>query len=81
MPGLPLKNGEGQELVDLLSATLLGRPDVYVVFREDLPLEEPATQALADGFGAEPGDTIIEFKPGAKPGQLRSQEWRLPEAA
>jgi hypothetical protein len=81
LAGLPWNTHDVQQITELLSESLLARPDVYVVFREDLPAEDLATQSLRDGFGAEAGDTIIEFTPGNKPGQFQTNQWRLPEAA
>ena len=81
LPGLPINTGDADQLLELLSTTLLGRSDTYLVFREDLDVNEPAAQALANGFGAEPGDLIIEMRPGSKPGQFQTTKWNLPEAA
>jgi hypothetical protein len=33
----------------------------FVVYRDDLPLGEETALALADGFGAEPGDEVVEI--------------------
>jgi hypothetical protein len=79
LPGLPINTGDADQLLELLAATLLGRSDTFLVFREDF--DEPAAQALTDGFGAEPGDLIIEMRPGSKPGQFQITRWSLPEAA
>ncbi|MFL5246154.1 MAG: hypothetical protein ACJ8FY_29140 [Gemmataceae bacterium] len=81
LPGLPWTAHDVQQITELLSESLLARPDIYVVFREDLPAQDSAIQSLRDGFGAEPGDTIIEFTPGAKPGHFQTNQSRLAEAA
>jgi hypothetical protein len=81
LPGLSLNSDDANQLLEMLSTTLLGRADTYLVFREELDLSEPAAQALANGFGAEPGDLIIEMQPGSKPGQFQTNRWSLPEAA
>ena len=41
-------------------------PDVFLVPRDDLPDGEPVGAALAAGFGAEPGDRVVEV--GARTG-------------
>ncbi len=69
------------ELADALAAALVRRPDVYVVHREDLPDGEAPGRALADGFGAEPGDEVIEIRSGSRPGELRACRWVVDEAA
>ncbi len=58
-------------------ATTASLPDVYVVFREDLPEGEPTHRALADGFGAETGDEVVEVKPGGRPGELVARRWAV----
>ena len=36
-------------------------PRVYALHREDLPETDDPSAALADGFGAEPGDRVLEI--------------------
>jgi len=36
------------------------QPGVYLVARDELPDGEPVAEALAAGFGAEPGDRVVE---------------------
>jgi hypothetical protein len=81
LPDLSLKGDDAIHLLELLSSTLLGQSDAYLVFRDDLDLNEPAIQALANGLGAEPGDLIIEMQPGSKTGEFHTTKWTLPEAA
>jgi hypothetical protein len=61
--------------------TAVRDPDVYIVHREELPAGETVAQALADGFGAEPGDEVIEIRPGHKLGEWASLRWHLDNAA
>jgi len=79
LPGLPITTADADQLLELLAATLDGSSDTYLVFREDF--DEPAAQALTNEFGAEPGDLIIEMRPGSNPGQFQTTKWSLPEAA
>src|SRR5439155_572100 len=51
--------------------------NVYVVYRDDLPPDEPPSRALADGFGAEPGDEVVEVRAGRSPGELTSRRWKV----
>jgi hypothetical protein len=79
-PGLRWDRSTWANLAEALSAAATCHPDVYVVHREDLA-DEPATRALVDGFGAEPGDEVIEVYPGGRPGELAARRWRIDRAA
>jgi hypothetical protein len=76
-PGLAWAGHFGVVLVEALAAAACEHPDVYVVYREELPGGEEVGQALRDGFGAEPGDTVVEVRPGPEPGALSARSWRL----
>jgi hypothetical protein len=84
-PGLDWPAPAWAELGDLLGATVGGRPDVYVVYRDDLPEDEEVEAALASAFGAEPGDEVVELLPAGKRGAADVRRWHLargqPEAA
>jgi hypothetical protein len=75
LPGLPRPADLGGDFIDLLTARL-ARAEVYVVFREELPEGSDAAESLRDGFGAGPGDGIIELRlRGAREPEPRY--WRL----
>jgi hypothetical protein len=76
-PGLDWSRSAWSELAEALGAVASRQPDVYVVHREDLPAGEETERALADGFGAEAGDEVIEVRPGSRPGELAAHRWRL----
>jgi hypothetical protein len=80
-PGLSWDSARWPELADVLRATAVLHPDVYVVHREELPEGEPAAEALVNGFGAEPGDDVIEIRAGLRPGEVIAHRWRLGDAA
>jgi hypothetical protein len=48
-------------LADVMIAGAGAQPHAYVVFREELPEGIELAIALKDGFGAEPGDHVIEI--------------------
>jgi hypothetical protein len=76
-PGLDWDCTERTGLAELLGAAAGGRRDVFVVYRDDLPAEESAKQALVHGYGAEPGDEVIEVRPGGRPGEVITRRWRV----
>jgi hypothetical protein len=76
-PGLDWSQRAWPELAEALAGTASQQPDVYVVYREELPDEENLGRALADGFGAEPGDEIVEVASHQGAGPLTSRRWRL----
>jgi hypothetical protein len=80
-PGLTWDSGVWANLADGLAAAATARPDVFVVYREELPDGEEPARALADGFGAEPGDEVVEVRAPQGPGELAVRRWRLGGAA
>lgn len=76
-PGLDWAVGERTQLADVFGAALVGRSDIYLVFREDLPQGESPSRALVDGFGAEAGDEVVEVRPGPAPGEVVASRWRV----
>jgi hypothetical protein len=79
-PGLRWDTGMRANLADALGQAAISHPDVYVVYREDLPPGEPVMRALVDAFGAEPGDTVIEVRASGLSAELTAAHWRV-EAA
>ena len=59
-PGLDLPFADRADMAEAVAAVAGRQPDVFVVFREDLPEGVALQQALLDDFGAEPGDEVVE---------------------
>jgi len=59
-PGLNWDCVNRAALAETVSANASQLPNVYIVFHEDLPEGVELRQALVEGFGAEPGDEIVE---------------------
>jgi hypothetical protein len=80
-PGLDWTASERTDLADRLVELLAGRPDVYVVHREELPVGEALAGVLAEAYGAEPGDEVVEVRPvhgaGFRP-ELAMRRWSMP---
>jgi len=77
LPGLDWDVAGRMRLAEMLHTAAQSLADVYIVHREDLPQGEAVNRALADGFGAEPGDEVVELRAGPRPGELVSQRWRV----
>ncbi len=77
LPGLDWDSGMRTNLAETVSAAAAAHPDVYVVYREDLPEGETPARALADAFGAAAGDEVIEVRPGARAGEFATRRWRM----
>jgi hypothetical protein len=58
LPGLPLPVDAWEALAQHLCA-VAGWSGVFLVPRDELPDGDPA-RALAEGYGAEPGDRVVE---------------------
>ena len=59
-PGLDWPFADRADMAEAVAAVAGRQPDVFVVFREDLPEGVALQQALLDNFGAEPGDEVVE---------------------
>ena len=77
LPGLDWDTSARADLAGALTAAAAEQDNVFVVHREDLPEGEPPARALADGFGAAPGDEVVEVRPGPKPGELSARRWAI----
>ena len=75
-PGLDWDTSQRTSLAELLGDAA-GRSDVFVVYRDDLPREEAPSLALIHGFGAEPGDEVVEVRAGGRPGEMHTRRWRI----
>ncbi len=81
LPGLRWDGTAGAPLGALLTAAIARHADVFLVYREELPEGEAPGRALADGFGAEAGDEVIEIRPASRTGEWTTCRWRLGSAA
>jgi hypothetical protein len=59
LPGLPLPADAWEALVEQLAASANWPGEVFLVPRDELPEGAPA-EALADAYGADPGDRVVE---------------------
>ena len=74
LPGLPLPADTWDVVADQLATAGGWPPDVFLVPRDDLPPGERAADVLAEAFGAEPGDRVVEV---GGPGR-GAREWVIP---
>lgn len=76
LPGLDWDADTRLNLCEALKAAATCRPDVFVVFREELPTDMPIGDALCDVFGAEVGDEVVEVR-SLRPGEQTTRCWRI----
>ncbi len=76
-PGLQWDAPMRINLANALGEAALSHPDVYVVYREDMPSGDSVTRALLDAFGAEPGDEVIEIRPVGRGIDMTVARWRV----
>jgi hypothetical protein len=80
-PGLDWDAQTRPNLAEALVAAATCHPDVYVVFRDEVPPGTGVVEALVDGYGAEEGDEVIEVRITGRPGQTASWRWQVRKAA
>jgi hypothetical protein len=76
-PGLEWAAADWNELGDLLVALVARRPDVFVIYGEELPSGADPARALAEAFGAEAGDVVVEIQPAADASHIATRTWEL----
>lgn len=75
LPGLPIPIDSWDAVVERLAEVGRWPEDAHLVTRDEIPYGEPVSDALADYFGAEPGDRVIEVTAGT------ARTWTMPGAA
>ena len=68
LPGVRVTAADCVRFLDSLVAAAGG--NAFLVHREELPDEEDVAAALRDGYGAEPGDRVVQVLTG-RPGEPR----------
>jgi hypothetical protein len=81
LPGASWDVAARARLAEVLLEALEGSVNGFVVPREDLPPGEPAESALVDGYGAAPGDEVVEVRAAARPGEFSSRRWPIRSGA
>jgi hypothetical protein len=76
-PGLEWAAADWNELGDLLGALAARRPDVFVIYGEELPPGADPAHTLAEGVGAEAGDVVVEIQPAADARHVTAQTWQF----
>lgn len=78
LPGVAIEPAAWPQLAEEITALTAGCSDAFLVHREDLPEDEEPARALADGFGAEPGDEVVELQAAGKLGEWHITRWPIP---
>jgi hypothetical protein len=76
-PGLDWDCAMRINLADALGEAAASHPDVFVIYREDLPEGETPSHALVEGYGAEAGDEVIEIRAGISAGEMTARRWKV----
>jgi hypothetical protein len=77
LPGLDDGDSTGHHLAESLLASASTRTSFYLIHREELPAGEDLERALADGYGAEAGDEIVEVRAGSRVGDVSTRRWQM----
>ncbi len=75
LPGVPAPATLWEDLLALLTA---GLAETFFIHREDLPGGDELADDLAAGFGAEPGDEVVEVGLATGPAPARVRRWVVP---
>ncbi len=70
------RNDQLSDLGEAVGAAVQNHPDVYVVFREDLP-EGNLDEALLNCCGADPGDEVIYVNFCHRSQEMTTRRWQL----
>ena len=78
LPGFPVPAGMWERIVrDMTAERDANSADpLFVLHREDLA-DECVAESLANGFGAERGDAVVEIDTPRSTGAGRSRTWRI----
>ena len=71
LPGLTLDRTSCVELFEAIASASLESNDIFLVHRDDLPDDSSIQSNLIDGYGADPGDKIIQVGIGSSPNEPR----------
>jgi hypothetical protein len=61
LPGVPVEHTVTETLLSAIEFEANRTDDVYLIHREDLPGGADVVTDLAVGFGAEPGDAVVDI--------------------
>jgi hypothetical protein len=81
LPGLDWDKATRLNLTEAIRSAATCWPDVYLVFREELPEGVATSEGLIDAFGAEDGDVVIEVRAAFQEGEPAARRWQIRAAA
>ncbi len=77
LPGLDWDAAARAGLADAVADVAVSETDAYLIFRDDLPDGERIARALADGYGAEDDDEVVEVRLGGRAAEVVAPRWRV----
>ena len=77
LPGVPVGSAACEAFLAAVSGELSAEDDVFFLHREDLPAADDVEAELTAGFGAEPGDEVVEIGLAAGSVPARVRRWAV----
>lgn len=75
LPGVPIESSTCESFLTALTDERADEDDAYFLHREDLPTSDAHDADLTEGFGAEPGDAVVEIGLAAGSTPARVRRW------
>lgn len=77
LPGVDWPIQARNHLIDAVTEAIPLADDVFVVLREELPVGESVQSALMAGYGAEPGDEVVEVRSHPTSPDVQYRRWQI----
>jgi hypothetical protein len=78
VPGIPVPSGLWERFISELTASVQASSDCFVLHREEVTtFGTDINDALIEGFGAEPGDLVIETELPRGKISAQTKQWKI----
>jgi|SRR5262245_11220642 len=79
-PGTSWPREDWLDLAEALGAAAMSQPNNFVVFADDLPVDQALEPSLIERFGADAGDEVVEVRLGRHLAEIGIERWRVNES-